>query len=82
MTLTIMTLAPRRWSPGIGIGRPHCRSRRFASMAAFTSMRPGADPHLGYDWLALQSRLGLRRYASQAGQRYRREIATELWRSN
>ena len=37
-----------------------------------------ADPHLGYDWLAIVAAAGVAHYAALSGERYRREIESRI----
>ena len=60
-----------RWQTGLaGAGA--------ISMAAFTLVRSGVDPHPGYIWIALVAAAGAAHYAALAGQRYRHEIASRI----
>jgi PAS domain S-box-containing protein len=60
-----------RWQAGLAIAA-------VCSMAAVTLIQPEADPHLGYDWLAIVSAAGVAHYAALSGERYRREIASRV----
>jgi PAS domain-containing protein len=76
LTITMMAAAGLvpwnwRWQAGLAIAA-------LGSMAALTLIRSDADPHLGYDWLAIVSAAGVAHYVALSGQRYRREIASRI----
>src|ERR1700722_3499025 len=60
-----------RWQTGLAVSGA-------TSMAAFTLVRAGADPHPGYGWIALAAAAGAAHYAALAGERYRAEIASRI----
>jgi len=60
-----------RWQAGLAIAGA-------VSMAAFTALRPGADPHLGFNWLAVVAAAGVAHYIALSGERYRHEIARRI----
>jgi PAS domain S-box-containing protein len=60
-----------RWQAALAIAG-------VVSMAVFTLLRPTADPHLAYNWLAVVSAAGVAHYGALSGERYRREIASRI----
>jgi len=60
-----------RWQAGLAIAAA-------GSMAAFTLVRPYADTHLGYDWLAIISAACVAHFVAVSGAGYRREIASQI----
>jgi PAS domain S-box-containing protein len=60
-----------RWQAALAIASA-------GSMAALTLIRPAADPHLAYDWLAIVTAACVAHYVALSGGGYRREIASRI----